>query len=89
MQFPVPWAVPDMIYYSHPELKKRPWRQQLLITPGDYIVISVYYYATILLYLPLLHRPKLLIISSYQYIIMPISTMPTTSLRAPSVQEVK
>ncbi len=35
---------------------------------ADYIVILVYYCATILLYLPRLHRLKLLIISLYSCI---------------------
>ncbi len=37
---------------------------------ADSTVLLVYFYATILLYLPLLHRVKLLIISLYQYLIM-------------------
>ncbi len=37
---------------------------------ADYIVALVYYYATLLLYLPLLHRLELLIISLHWHIIM-------------------
>ncbi len=49
---------------------------------ADYTVVLVYFYATILLYLPLLHRVKLLVPSLYYYInlffsIIMTSTSPT------------